>query len=496
MTSITPYAVLVAVALSGCTVGPDFEPPKLSTEAGYSAASLPRATVSSAGPNAEAQNFIVGTDIPGEWWSLFQSPALDALVRQAIRNNPDIAAAQAAIKVGRELTRAQTGADYPAVTGGFSATRQLTPLGSLTPTAATSSSVYTLYTAQLAVSYMPDIWGVNARTVEALQAQDEIRRFQYEAAFLTLTSNVVIAAITEAELRGQIEAATEIIALEEESLALLQRQYDLGQIANADVLAQESALAQAQQTLPPLQKQLDQTRNFLTALLGRFPNQEPAENFTLNSMELPHEIPVTLPSRLVEQRPDVRAAQASLHASTALVGVAIANRLPNITLGAAIGATAPFVFGAQGLAGKDMEFWSMSGNWAAVLFDGFSLEHKQKAAEYGLEQAAAQYRSAVLTAFANVSDSLHALQSDAQNLKAAVRAEQSAAATLAITRRQLELGAIPYLTLISAQQTELQAKTALVQARATRFADTVALFQSLGGGWWNRPDLENESQPR
>ena len=474
-----PCAVMLFMALTGCAVGPDYQTPPLPPEAGYEAAP--------AGPDADAQTFVPAQDVPERWWELFQSPPLNDLVRQAVAGNPDVQAATAALKASEELLRAQVGAYYPTIGGGISGTRQLTPQGSLSSTAASTSPIYNLYTAQVTVSYMPDIWGLNARTVEALRAQSEIQRFQMEAAYQTLAANLVVTVITEASLRGQIQAAGQIIALEQDALQVMQRQLDLGQIAQVDVLAQETAVAQAQQALPPLEKQLAQVRDLLAVLLGRFPNQQPAQQFSLENLQLPHDIPVSLPVRLVEQRPDVRAAAAALHASTALVGVAVANRLPNITLDGAFGATAPFLLGAQGLGGKDMQFWSMAGNWSAVLFDGFSLQHKQRAAEFGLEQAAAQYRSTVLAAVQNVADTLHALRQDAEGLKAAVRAEQAASATLAVTRRQLELGAIPYLALINAQQAALQAKITLVQARAMRLADMVALYQALGGGWWNRP---------
>jgi len=327
---------------------------------------------------------------------------------------------------------------------------------------------------------------LNRRTVESLEAQTDAQRFQWEATYLTLTSNVVAAAIQEASLRGQIAATEEIITIETDLLAVLHRQNALGQIAEADVLAQDTALAQAQQALPPLQKQLAQQRNLLAALTGSLPDRQPTETFELSSLQLPTELPLSLPSKLVEQRPDIRAAEAALQAASAGIGIAIANRLPNITLSAAIGSS-PAQLGKMFESG--FGFWSIGGGLVEPLFDGFTLLHRERAARAAYDEAAALYRGTVITAFQNVADSLRALQSDADALQAAARAERSASQSLAITRKQLELGQISYLGLLTAEQAELQARTSLVQAQASRFADTAVLFQALGGGWWNRPSV-------
>lgn len=471
-------SVLVGILLSGCAVGPDFSRPSLSDEAGYGR-SQKSGTVDS------DQSILQGRDIPGDWWSLFQSPALDKLVRQAIEANPNLAAAQAALKVAHENTLAQAGVSYPTVQAGINVTRSRTATGSLSPATADNSPIYTLYSPQLSVSYMLDIWGLNKRTLESIQAQEDAQRYQVEATYITLTSNLVAAVIQEASLRGQIDAINEMIRIDQASLDISQRQQTLGQIAAVDVLAQEAALAQVQQSLPPLENQLSVARNQITALLGRFPSQEPSESFTLDDLHLPQDLPLSLPSKLVEQRPDILAAEAGLRASSALVGVAIANRLPNFTINGDIGSAATHLIGAPGLFSAGTGFWSLGGNLAATLFDGFSLEHRQKAAEFGLEQTADQYRSTVISAFQNVSDALNLLTSDAKSLRAAQAADAATAENLNVTRKQLELGAVSTLALLAAQQTQLQAKVSLVQARASRLADSVTLYQALGGGWWN-----------
>jgi len=473
--------------LTSCAVGPDFERPPAPEVKGYTAQPLAPATESADVAGGAAQHFVEG-DLPAEWWTLFHSDQLNKLIEQALKANPEVEAAQAALRAARENVYAQEGAYFPSVSGNFSPSRQKTS-AVLQPVPNSGAQIYNLYTAQVNVSYSPDVFGLNRRTVESLDAQAEAQRFQLEATYLTLTSNVVASAVQEASLRGQIAAAQKIIDVETELLDLFKRQEKLGQISEMDSAAQEAALAQAQQALPPLQKQLAVQRDQLTALLGRLPSEEPSEIFELSSLQLPEDLPVSLPAKLVEQRPDIRMAQENLRAASAEIGVAIANRLPNITLDASEGTTA-LAFNKLFTAGT--RFWGLAGGVTQPIFEGGTLLHKERAAQANFDQAAAQYRSTVITAFQNVADTLHALQSDAQALKAAVRAERTAARSLELTRTQLRLGAVNYLAVLNAQQTYLQAEISLVQAQANRYADTAALFQALGGGWWNKPDGANE----
>ncbi|HEX7968286.1 MAG TPA: efflux transporter outer membrane subunit [Stellaceae bacterium] len=486
-------ALLAPVLLCACAVGPDFHRPAAPDVSGYAPEPLPAQTVSADVAGGEAQRFVRDLDIPGQWWTLFRSEPLNALIEQALKANPDLQAAQAALRVALENFYAQQGAFYPSVEANFSPSRQKNPTAVLAPTLSSGIPIFNLYTAQVSVSYVPDVFGGTRRQVEALGAQAESQRFQLEATYLTLTSNVVAAAVQEASLRGQIAATQEIIDIESQLLALLRRQYALGQIAMADVLAQEAALAQTQQTLPPLQKQLAQQRDLLTALAGRLPSEEVGERFELSTLQLPQDLPVTLPSRLAEQRPDMRAAEANLHSASAQIGVAIANRLPNITLTASDGTTAAQL---DRLFTPGTGFWSLAASLTQPIFEGGTLLHRQRAAEAAYDQAAAQYRSTVVTAFRNVADALRALQSDADALQAAVRAERAAADSLDIARRRVALGQTSYLSLLSAQQTYQTARINLVQAQASRYADTAALFQALGGGWWNRSDVAVRDEHR
>ena len=477
---------LFLASASACTVGPDFHRPKAPAIESYTKES-PSETASSPGvPGGATQRVVKDMDLPGQWWTLFASPSLNALIEQAIKANPTVPAAQAALRQAHESVAAQRGNYLPTVQAGGTASRQKNATGTIAPTLSSNAAQYNLYTGQVGVSFTPDVFGNNRRQVESLEAQANYQRFQLEATYLTLASNVVAAAVQEASLRAQIEATQRIVDIETRMLDITRQRLTLGYAPGLDLAAQESALAQVLQTLPPLQKQLALTRDQLTALMGRFPCDEPEERFDLAEIQLPQDLPVGLPSKLVEQRPDVRAAEEQLHSACAQVGVALSNMLPQIVLSGNMGTTATDI--AQ-LFAPGNGYWTLAGSLSQTVFAGGTLLHKKRAAEAGLDQAAAQYRSTVLTAFQNVADSLHALQSDADALVAAVAAERAAKKTLDLTRRQHESGYTNYLSLLSAEQAYHQAAIALVQARAGRFADTAALFQSLGGGWWNRSDL-------
>jgi NodT family efflux transporter outer membrane factor (OMF) lipoprotein len=476
-----------ALLLTRCAVGPDFEQPAAPDVTGYTPLPLADQTSSADVKGGEAQRFVQGLDIPGQWWTVFHSEALNALVEQALKNNPTLPAAEAALRQAWENVYAEEGAFFPTAVASYSASRNKTATGVVFTAASSGPPFFTLHTAQVVVSYVPDVFGGTRRAVESLMATAEFERFQLEAAYLTLTSNVVAAAVQEASLRGQIAATREIIRIESEALGILHKQLALGQVAGADVAAIEATLAQAEATLSPLHKQLAVQRDLLTALIGRLPSQEPAEKFELASLQLPQDLPVSLPSKLVEQRPDIQSAAAQLHAASAQIGVAVAAQLPQFTLTANAGTVANQI--GQLFITPGTAFWSVAGNVAQTIFDAGALLHKKRAADAAFDQAAAMYRSTVITAFQNVADALHALQSDAETLRAAYAAERAAFKSLEIARRQLQLGAIGYLGLLTVQNTYQTALIALVQAQAARYADTAALFQALGGGWWNRTDV-------
>ena len=480
-------SLVLAVCLQGCAVGPDFLRPKPPSVAGYTASPLPAETASAKAAGGTAQRIVMGLDLPGQWWTLFRSPSLNSLVESALLKNPDLTAAHAALRQANENSYAQRGFYYPTIQANLVPSRQRNAVGTLAPTLASGDAVYNLYTAQVAVSYVPDVFGLNRRQVETLEALAEVQRFQVEAAYLSLTANVVAAAIQEALVRAQLQATEDISKIQLEQLKISQKRFEAGDVARSEVVAQEAQYAQTRAAVPLLRKQLAQQRTLLSALSGRFPSDEPDEKFDLASLSLPEELPVSLPSKLVEQRPDVRAAEAQLHAATASIGVALANMLPQTTLTAGKGGVAT-EFGQMFQSGN--LFWSLGANIAQTLFAGGTLIHRKRAAEAAFDQSAAQYKSTVLTAFKNVSDTLTALEFDAETLEAQVNAEQATKKSLDYAIKSRSLGATSYLDLLIAQQAYQQAVLNLAQARANRYQDTAALFQALGGGWWNRSDIQ------
>jgi len=473
-----------SLLITGCAVGPNFKRPAAPKVPGYAPA--PPSTTSGTPnvPGGEAQHIAQGQDIPGEWWTLFHSKPLNDLIERSLKSNPDIKAAQAALLVARENVLAQRGAYYPTVAGSFSANSKSS--SELSPFTASGSLYYSLYTPQVGVSFVPDVFGLNKRTVESMKAQEQQARFALAATHITLSSNVAAAAIQEASLRAQIDATRQLIEINTHMLEVLRKQFEAGYVGRLDVAAQESQLAQVTATLPPLLKQLAQQRDLLTALSGGFPSEDLAEKFELSSLQLPQELPLSLPSQLVEQRPDVRQAEENLHSACALIGVARANRLPSFNLTADVGSMT-LIFTHMFAAGTG--FWDLGGNVTQTIFQGGTLIHRERAAKAAYVQASEQYRSTVLTAFENVADSLHALEQDADAVKSAAAARDAAKVTLDLTTRQMQVGYVSYLTLLSAEQTYQQALINLVQAQSSRYADTAALFQALGGGWWNRSDV-------
>ena len=462
---------------------------------------MPESSASAPVHGGEVQRLIDDRDIPFEWWQLFRSPPLDALITQAFKANPTVPAAQAALAQAQELVRAQRGFYYPSVAAGFQGERvkvagnntQSSSLGIQAngnnlgqPPQAAVPLFYTFYTSGLTVGFVPDVFGANKRQVESLAAQRDAQRFALEATYITLASNVAGAAVQEASLRAQVAATRQIIAAEEKSLQILRDQFQLGFAMRIDVAAQESALAQAETLLPPLQTQLEQTRDLIRALVGNLPNQDVPETFELDALQLPPELPLSLPAKIIEQRPDVRVAEAQLHSANAQVGVAVAAMLPQFSITGTLGGAAdqiPWLFRTGG------SFWTMTGGVTQPVFEGGTLLHDKRAAEAALKQAATQYQSTVLAAYQNVADTLHASLSDAEALAGAVETENAAKVTYDLTRRQMEAGYAGYLALLSAETAYDQALLTRIQAQAARYGDTIALFQALGGGWWNRKEM-------
>ncbi|HEY1312507.1 MAG TPA: efflux transporter outer membrane subunit [Steroidobacteraceae bacterium] len=472
----------------GCAVGPNFKRPAAPEVSDYTPNPLAATSGAPNVPVGAPQRFAKGGDISADWWTLFHSQALSALIDESLTNNHDLKSAQAALLAAHENVLAQRGAFYPSVTGNFSATRQRQS-GQIAPTLNSNAFLYNLFTPQVSISYVPDVFGLNRRTVESLQAEEQEARFQMIATYTTLTANVVVTAIQESAVQMQVDVTRQLIDSNANTVKILQYQFTKGYASRLDLAAQESQLAQITATLPPLLKQVAQLHDQLAVLAGRFPSEASNEKFELSTLQLPEELPQSLPSALVAQRPDVLQAEANLHDASAKIGIAIANRLPNIVLTANAGSSAAAI---DQLFTSGTGFWGVGAAVTAPIFQGGTLLHEERAAKAAYTQAAEQYRSTVLTAFQNVADTLTALEQDAEAVKAAAAAADAAKITLDLAKRQWQDGYSGYLALLAAEQADQQSRISLVQAQANRFADTAALFQALGGGWWHRADLAAE----
>ncbi len=511
-------ALAVALVLGGCAVGPDFHAPKAPETQGYlppataadapathaAAAPADAANTPAAATNGPAgapasgatasgvvadspQSFVSGLDIPGQWWTLFQSPQLNALIERALTRSPTLEAAQAALREANENLAAGRGAYYPSVSGSFQAEREK-GTGASFGQPEFGSYLYSLYDASVSVSYTLDVFGATRRQVESLQAQSDYQRYALEASYLSLTANIVTAAVSEASVREQISQTEDIARSQQSQLDIIQRRVTAGAASRTDVAQQQATLANTLATLPALRTQLAQYRNQLASYVGELPADFQADAFTLDSLTLPAELPVSLPSRLVEQRPDVQEYTAQLHQATAQVGVATANLLPQFTLSGDYGNDSTRI---GTLLNPSNVVWGLVGGVTQPLFEGGKLRHQRRAAVAAAQQAAANYRASVLNAFQEVANALVALQGDADAVGANTRAQQAAADSLNLIKAQYKSGGASYTQVLTAEQSYQSAAIALVKARARRYADTAALFQALGGGWWNRSDVSS-----
>lgn len=475
---------VTGVVLSACSVGPDFRRPDAPGVETYTLTELPAQTAASPVMGGEAQRFQFGQDIPAEWWSLFHSEALNEVIRQALASSPTLDSARAALRRAQENLNAQAGATlYPKVDANLSAgRRKFSPsvFGQSGP-----GSVFNLYNASVSVFYTLDISGGLRRELEALQAQADYQSFQLQGTYLALTSNIVTAAVKEASLRAQIRATQEILSIQEKELKLVERQFEIGSVSRSAVLAQQTQLAQTRATLPPLEKDLALTRHQLAALSGTAPGEAALPEFDLEGFVLPKDLPVSLPSSLVRQRPDIMASEALLHAASAQVGVATADLYPKVTLTGSYGYESTKL---GDLFDSRASIWSLAAGLTQPVFRGGELNARRRAAIAAYDQAAAVYQETVLLAFQGVADVLRALEFDAATLKAQSDAEEAARRSLELTQRQFELGAVSYPSLFNADRQYLQARINLVQAQAARYSDTAALFQALGGPWWKGAD--------
>ncbi len=473
--------------LAGCAVGPNYRRPAPPAADRFTEAHLPASTGGVASKAGGNQVFVNGADVPGDWWTLFRSPALTRLVADAIRQNPTLQATAETLRQAQETTIAQQGAYFPNVNAQLTRTREKVSgaeAGLVGPEAISQS--FGFYQGQFNIAYTFDVWGQIRRTVEASAAAAQVQRFQLEGATNMLAANTATAAINAASLRAQIVAEQELVDAEAHLLTTVRSQFELGGATGTDVATQEAQLANTQALVVPLQTQLQQARDQLAAYLGRIPEDADLPSLSLEDLHLPGTLPVSVPSRLVDQRPDIRASAEQLHQATAQVGVAIANRLPQFTLQGSLG-SAPAKIGNLFTPGNGI--YTILTQALAPVFEGGTLLHQQRAAYAAARSAAANYREAVVGAFQNVADVLTALDGDARALAANQAAERAAARSLGLAKLQYGAGGVAYLTVLTSQTQYQNAVIGLIRAQAARYTDTVALYVALGGGWWNRNDM-------
>ena len=472
---------VVAGAVTGCSVGPNFHRPDPPVTSVYSLARQPAETVTAGGPGGSAQHFNAGMDIPASWWSLFRCEPLDRMVRLALAGSPTLAQARARLIQAREDLNARTGATrYPAVDAGLSAVRQQVDTAAFGVANVPSLGPFTLYNASVSVSYALDLFGGNRRALEGLGAKVDYQQFELEAARQTLAANVVIAAIMQASLHAQIAAVQDLLSAQKRQLDITQQRYQAGGVSLLDVQNQSLLLDQTRVLLPPMEKQLMQVNHQLSTYLGQEPAQVEIASISLNTLHLPEELPLSLPSSLARQRPDIRAAEALLHQASANIGVATANLYPQIKLSGSLGTERTSL--ADILSGYNV--WSLGANLAQPLFRGGELMAQKRSAVAAYDEALAGYKETVLQGLQEVADTLYALDADARTLKTRADATGHAQAGYAMAEQQYQLGGISQLVLLDAQRQLLQSDIEKVRAQADRYTDTAALLHALGGGWW------------
>jgi NodT family efflux transporter outer membrane factor (OMF) lipoprotein len=482
--------ILSVIFLSGCAVGPKFQTPSTAAVQSYTSRQLPNKTESAPISGGASQSFAPGKELSRQWWKIFGSDKLNNAIDYALANSQTLAAAQASLLQAQEIANAQAGLVlYPQAGADLFSSRQKVS-GAASGQGSDITNIYSLHSASVSVSYLFDFFGAGRKSLEALRSGVDYQKFQLEAARLSLASNIAMTVVQEVFLRHQISAYKDIIESQEKQLEMLNRQFELGGSSRADVLAQQASLGRNQAVLPAFEKELGQVRNRLAILCGIMPSDEKnIPNFGVTDLILPREIPVSLPSSLAHRRPDIQASEALAKAACAQAGVAAANMYPQIILSASYG---PQANDFAGLFDSNNNIWSVAAGLTQPVFNGGQLRAKRRAAGAAYDQAIAQYRQTVLSAFGDVADVLLALESDAGALKAQVAAESAAQESFQLRKKQFEAGAISYNIVLEADQQYQQALTGRIAAQAARFSDTIALFAALGGGWDNQEAKAND----
>ncbi|RXK84604.1 efflux transporter outer membrane subunit [Chlorobaculum sp. 24CR] len=473
---VPPGLALLAVPallLSGCAVGPDFVKPEAPATKSYDRQPLPK-------PGAAGQRFDEGVGPAACWWKSFGSSQLDAVVEQGLAGNPGLQAAEASLEASRENLRAGAGIFYPQASATFAQTRETS--SPTTTAGAATGAIVNLSTLSASVSYAFDLFGGQRRSVEALGAQVDVQCARTLGAYMTLTGNIVNTSIAIAAYRQELDEYDQLIAIEKDQLSIAEKQYRAGIATYSSVLALRSQLASLEASVPLVRQKLIEAEHLLATLAGKTPAEWEAPDLRLSGMSLPERVPLSLPSELVRQRPDILAAEAQLHAANAEIGVATAALFPSFTLTGSYGRTATEPHEISDAANR---FWSIGANIAAPIFNGGSLRAKRRAAIASRNQTFALYRQSVLAAFAQVADLIRALEHDAQQAEAEMQAVESAKLSLDLIQANYKAGMVNYLEVMLADIQYRQAKIGYLQARAQQLQDTAAMYVALGGGWEN-----------
>ncbi|MBN3811960.1 efflux transporter outer membrane subunit [Paraburkholderia sp. Ac-20347] len=475
-------ALASSFVLAACAVGPDFHAPAAPDTPNYTREALPAATASAPGEGGAPQTFAGADHAPRAWWTQFGSPALDALVDEALRASPTLESARAKLVEARENYNAQAGATlFPSIDAKLSGTRQKIDLAAFGITQVPNPGPFTLYDASVSISYVFDIFGANRRALEATLAQVNYQEYELQAAQLSVAGNVVAAALRRASLRSQIDTTQQLIDAQTRQLAIMEARLAAGGVARLDVHSQRTLLAQTRAALPPLTTQLAQTDHQLAILLGAPPSSDAyaqsLDSLTLDALHLPDTVALTLPATLARERPDIRASEALLHQASANIGVATANLFPQISLSASVGSERTRVADVIG----GLNIWNVGLGLTQPIFHGGELRAKRRASQAAYDAAFADYRQTVLLALQQVADTLHALQDDALELQARDTAAREAQASADIARSRYAVGGVSEFDLVDAQRQALQTALDRTRAQTTRLADTAALYQSLGG---------------
>ena len=471
------HLAVIVVMISGCAVGPNFVRPAPPDTDRYTRELQSEATVAA---NGQAQHFKPSDTLIADWWKLFESAELNATVNKAIANNPTLQASEASLASSQDHMRAGYGVFFPQIQAGVGASRQRS--SSLQQGSQTSGRIFNLVTLSSTISYAIDVFGGARRSVESLRAQADYQRYENVAAYLILSSNVVNTSIARAAYYEEICTTKQLIKLEKQQLRLTQAQVRAGTSPYVNVLSIESLIAANQALLAPLEQNLSQAEHLLATLEGEFPSKADLPEINLNKFSLPIDLPVSLPSDLVNQRPDILAAEAQMHVASAKIGVATALMFPSFSLNGTFG-TSGTNFG--NLTASSGKFWSIGPVATIPLFQGTTLWFGRKAAIDAYQQSRANYRQTVLSAFEQVADSLKALEHDAEALQAQVEAKHAAGEALKLLQANYHAGLVDYLAVLTADVQYHETSIAYLQAVAQRYQDTVALFVALGGGWWN-----------